>query len=120
MFVISFDAHAMEHIPREEMPDVANAAHAVCREAIEAGVFVCAGGLEDTRAGIVATDGTVSDGPNPEAVGGFTVVEVPSRADALDWAARIAAACRCPQRVWAVMDDPELTAMLREANGRQG
>ncbi len=115
MFVISFGAHAMDHIPRGDMPDVANAAHAVCREAIKAGVFVCAGGLEDKRAGIVAADGTVTDGHHPEAIGGFTVVDVQSRADALVWAARMAAACRCPQEVWEVRDDPELTAMLCEA-----
>ncbi len=116
MFVISFGAHAMDRIPRGDMPDVAKAAHAVCCEAIKAGVFVCAGGLEDKRAGIVATDGTVTDGQHPEAIGGFTVVDVQSRADALEWAARIAAACRCPQEVWEVAPDAELTAMLREAD----
>ena len=38
------------------------------------------------------SDGTVSDGSYPEAIGGFCVVEVPSRAEALEWAARIAVA----------------------------
>jgi hypothetical protein len=111
-YLISFDAHAMDHIPDEDMPAVAKAAHAVCQEAIDAGVFVCGGGLEDQRASIVATDGTVTDGPYPEAIGGFTIVEVPSREEALAWAAKLAVACRCAQEVWAVGPDPELDAML--------
>jgi hypothetical protein len=49
-YLISFDAHAMDHIPGEDMPAVGKAAHAVCREAIGAGVFVASGGLEDRRA----------------------------------------------------------------------
>ena len=50
-------------------------------------------------ASIVAADGTVVDGAYPEAVGGFAVVEVPSREEALKWAAKIAVACRCAQEV---------------------
>jgi hypothetical protein len=111
-YLISLDAHAMDHLPDEDMPAVAKAAHAVSQEAIDAGVFVCAGGLEDQRASIVATDGTVTDGPYPEAIGGFTIVEVPSREEALAWAAKLAVACRCAQKVWAVGPDPELDAML--------
>jgi hypothetical protein len=111
-YLISFGAHAMDHIPGEDMPAVARAAHAVCQEAINAGVFVCAGGLENQRASIVATDGTVTGGPYPEAVGGFTIVEVPSREEALAWAAKIAVACRCAQEVWAAGPDRELDAML--------
>lgn len=51
----------------------------------------------------MATDGTVTDGPYPEAIGGFCVVDVPSREEALEWAAKIAAACRCAQEVMAFM-----------------
>jgi hypothetical protein len=72
-YLISFGAHAMDHIPDEDMLAVAKAAHAAVQEAVNAGVFVCAGGLEDQRASIVATDGTVTDGPYPEAIGGLTV-----------------------------------------------
>ena len=32
-------------------------------------------------------------------IGGFSVVDVPSREEALDWAGRIAVACRCAQEV---------------------
>jgi hypothetical protein len=43
------------------------------------------------------------------------VVEVPSREEALEWAAKIAAACRCAQEVRAFGPDPELDEMLRQA-----
>jgi len=118
-YLILFGAHAMDHIPDEDMPVVAKAAHAVCQEAINAGVFVCAGGLEDRRASIVAADGTITDGPYPDAIGGVTVVDVPSREEALKWAAKIAVACRCPQEVWEFGLDPELDAMLGPADGRR-
>jgi hypothetical protein len=114
-YLISFGAHAMDQIPGEDMPAVAKAAHAVIQEAVDAGVFVCGGGLEAQQASIVATDGTVTDGPYPEAIGGLTVVEVPSREEALEWAAKIAAACRCAQEVRAFGPDPELDQMLRQA-----
>ena len=58
----------------------------------------------------MATDGLVSDGPVPETkavIGGFSIVDVPSREEALAWAARIAVACRCTQEVREIGDDPE-------------
>src|SRR5512132_1603702 len=67
---------------------------------------VFGGGLENQKASIVANDGTVTDGPYPEAIGGFCVVDVPSREDALAWAAKNAGACRCPQEVREFMPDP--------------
>jgi hypothetical protein len=42
-------------------------------------------------------------------------VEVPSREEALRWASKIAAACRCTQEVRAIGPDPKLDAMLRGA-----
>ncbi|HTU75032.1 MAG TPA: YciI family protein [Trebonia sp.] len=118
-YLISFGAHAMDHIPDEDMPAVARAAHAVVEEALNAGVYLFSGGLEGKRATIVATDGTATDGPYPEAIGGVTVVEVPSRAAALEWAAKIAVACRCAQEVREFGPDPELDAMLRQADSRR-
>jgi hypothetical protein len=108
-YLISFDDGAMT-FPEEDLPEVDAAAHAVLREAKAAGVWVFGGGLLSQRASIVATDGTVTDGPYPETkavVGGFSVIDVASRAEALRWAARIAAACRCAQEVREIMDDPE-------------
>jgi hypothetical protein len=92
---------------------------AVVREAINAGVYVSAGGLVDQPASIVATDGTVTDGPYPEAIGGFALVEVPSCEEALEWAAKVAVACRCSQEVREIGHDPELDEILREADSRQ-
>ncbi len=69
-----------------------------------------------------ATDGTVTDGPYPETkevIGGFSLVDVPSREEALAWAAKIAAACRCAQEVWELLPDPEQDAMLRQADSRR-
>ena len=55
----------------------------------------------------------------PEAIGGFTVVDVPSREEGLHWAAKIAVACRCAQEVQEIGADPELDAMLRHADSRR-
>jgi hypothetical protein len=118
-YLISFDAHAMDHIPDEDMPAVADASHAVVQEAISVGVWVFGGGLENQKASIVATDGTVTDGPDPEAIRGFCVVDVPSREEALEWAARTALACRCAVEVREIMPDPETDAMLRPADSRR-
>jgi hypothetical protein len=104
-YLISFDAHAMDHIPDGDMPAVANATHAVVQEAMDAGVWVFGGGLEDRKASIVA-DGAVADGSYPEAIDGLSVVDVPSLEEALDWAAKIAVACRCAQEVREFMPDP--------------
>jgi hypothetical protein len=105
-YLISFAAHAMDHIPEEEMPAVGNAAHEVVQEAMNAGVWVFGGGLERRKASVVATDGTVTDGHYPEAAGGFWVVDVASREEALEWAAKTAVACRCAQEVREFMPDP--------------
>src|SRR2546422_7657723 len=82
-YLISFDAHAMDHIPDDDMPAVAKAAHEVVEEARNAGVWVFGGGLENQKASIVATDGTVTDGPYPEAIGGVFVVGVAPREEGL-------------------------------------
>jgi hypothetical protein len=116
-YLITFPSDAMDHIPEEEMPDVARAAHAVCQEAIDAGVYFLAGGLEDQPAILVAADGTVTDGRKPDVVSGITIVDVPSREEALKWASKVAAACRCTQEVREVGFDSELEEMLREAAG---
>ena len=108
-YLISFPGGAMDHIPEEDMPDVAKASHAVVQEALNAGVWVFGGGLKSQRASVVATDGTVTDGPYPqtrELSGGFTVVDVPTREAALAWAAKIAVACRCAQEVRELLPDP--------------
>jgi hypothetical protein len=105
-YLISFDAHALDHIPDEDLPAVGVAAHEMVQDAMDAGVWVFGGGLEHEEASVVATDGTVTDGSYPEAVGGFWVVDVPSREEALKWATKTARACRCAQEVREFMPDP--------------
>lgn len=120
-YMISFGDGAMDHIRDEEWSDVGKASHAVVQEAVNAGVWVFGAGLERQRASVVATDGTVTDGPYPETkevIGGFAVVDVASREEALAWAAKIAAGCRCAQEVRELLPDPEQDAMLREAGRR--
>ena len=118
-YLIVFGAHAMDHVPDADMIAVDEAAHAVAQEAIDAGVYVLAGGLEDEKASvIVAPDGTVSDGRYPDPIGGITVVDVPSRDEALVWAAKVAGACRCAVEVWEIGADPKLEAMLRQVDKR--
>lgn len=108
-YLISFDDHAMDHIPDADMLAVTKASLDVVQEAEEAGVWVFGAGLQSERASIVATDGTVTDGPYPETkefIGGFCVVDVSSREEALQWAAKTAVACRCAQTVRELLPDP--------------
>lgn len=101
-YLISFNYGTME-MRDDELPDVARDAQAVMRDAQAAGVVVFAGGVGDPQeTTVVGRDGRATQGPGPtrkEFIGGMTVVQVPDRAAALAWAARIAAACRCPQDV---------------------
>jgi hypothetical protein len=109
-YLISFDDGSMNHIPEEDWPAVGVASHAVVREAKAAGVWIFGGGVERQQSTVVATDGTITAGPVPETkavIGGFSIIEVASREQALVWAARIAEACRCAQEVREIMFDPE-------------
>ena len=119
-YLISFDDGWMT-FPEEELPDVAKAALEVVHEAEDAGVWVYGAGLERQQASIVDTNGLVTDGPFPETkevIGGFAIVDVPTREEALEWAAKIAVACRCAQEVRELLPDPEQDAMLRQADKR--
>lgn len=109
-YLISFDDGSMGHLSEEEMRQAGVESHAVVAEAKKAGAWVFGAGLFSQRASIVATDGTVSEGPYPETkavIGGFSILDVASREEALEWAAKIAAACRCPQEVRELFYDPE-------------
>jgi hypothetical protein len=107
-YLISFDDGWMNH-SEEEHAAVAKAARKAMQEALKAGVWVYGAGLESQRASVVARDGLITDGPFPETkevIGGFWVVDVPSREEALKWAAKTAAACRCTQEVREILPDP--------------
>lgn len=108
-YLISFPSGAMD-VTEEELPEVSAAAHAVIQEAKDAGVFVFTGGLDDDVAPVmVSGDGTVTEETYPETTelnGGLAVVDVPTREAALEWAAKIAVACRCSQEVREFQFDP--------------
>lgn len=109
-YLISFDDGAMDHISEQDLPTVGQAARQVVRAAKAAGVWIFGCGLARQQSSIVATDGAVAAGPVPETkavIGGFSIIQVASREEALAWAARIAAACRCAQEVREIMFDPE-------------
>jgi hypothetical protein len=109
-YLISFDDGWMSFSTEEEWVAVGDASRQVVREAKAAGVWIFGGGLQTQSASVVATDGTITAGPNPETkavVGGFSVIEVPTHEDALEWATKIAVACRTPQEVREIMYDPE-------------
>ena len=100
-YMILFDDGDMD-FPREDLPEVAKAAHAVEQAAMQAGVWVYGAGLEHQDPSVVGTDGTVTDGPYPESkehLGGFAVVTVPDEETARLWAGKIAVACGWPQEV---------------------
>ena len=108
-YLISFDDGWMK-LTEENYSAVAEAASDVMREALEAGVWVYGAGLESQRASVVAAGGMITDGPFPETkevIGGFWVADVPSREEALTWAAKTAAACRCTQEVREILPDPQ-------------
>ena len=121
-YLISFDDGWMT-FPEEDLPDVAKAAIAVVQEAQDAGVWVYGAGLESQRASVVGTDGIVTDGPYPETkevIGGFSIIDVPSREEAIEWAAKIAVACRCRQEVRELLPDPrEVEQVAPQAGAAQ-
>ncbi|NYG97732.1 transcription initiation protein [Schumannella luteola] len=106
-YLISFPGSAMQ-IAEEDFPTVVEESHAAVAAAREAGVLVFAGGLDEASLLVrVAADGSEQLGAYPQTgslAGGFTVIDVPTREDAVAWAARIAAACRCDQELRVFAD----------------
>lgn len=109
-YLISFPANAMQVAP-EDLPAVGEAAREVIRAAKAAGVYVFGGGINAAVAPLlVAADGTAANETYPQTKdfdGGFCVLKCPTRAAAIEWAAKIAAACRCSQELREFGDDPE-------------
>ena len=107
-YLISFPSEAMD-ITDEELPAVSAAAHAVIEDAKAAGVYVFGGGIEESVDPVlVSADGSVSPDiyPGSYLKGGYTVLEVATRAEAVEWARRIAVSCRCAQELREFMYDP--------------
>ena len=106
--LISFPSEAMV-VTEEEFPIVAANAHAVIEEAKMAGVYVFGGGIEEqVHPVLVSADGSISPDtyPGSDLTGGFTVLELPTRDDAVLWASKIAVACRCSQELREFGCDP--------------
>ena len=108
-YLISFPGEAMV-LTDEEFPIVVAESHAVIKEAKAAGVYVFGGGIaEEVDPVLISADGSVSTElyPGSELKGGFTVLELPTREDAVEWARKIAVACRCSQELREFGYDPE-------------
>ena len=108
-YLISFPSAAML-VPEGDWDAVVQNSHAVIEEAKAAGVYVFGGGIDESVPPVlVAADGSFAEGGYPWAPtlnGGFTVLELPTREAAVDWAARIAKACRCHQELRVFGFDP--------------
>lgn len=109
-YLISFPSAAMV-VTDSELQAASRDSHAVIREAKEAGVYVFGGGIDErVPPALVSADGSVAQGGYdwaPPLNGGFTVLELPSREEAVAWAARLAKACRCDQELREFGFDPE-------------
>lgn len=108
-YLISFPSPAMV-VPAEEFAQVVADSHAVIDEARAAGVYVFGGGIDESVPPVmVSGQGIVTEGTYPQTraiEGGYTVLDLPSRDAAIEWAAKIATACRCAQEVRAFQHDP--------------
>ena len=107
-YLISFPAEAMV-VTDEEFPSVVADSHAVIEEAKKAGVYVFGGGIDEQAAPVrVSSGGLISDDlyPGSSLNGGFTILELPTRDDAVRWAGKIAKACRCSQELREFAYDP--------------
>jgi hypothetical protein len=108
-YLISFPSEAMV-LTDEEFPIVSADSHAVIEEAKAAGVYVFGGGIdEEVDPVLVSADGSVTTEiyPGAEIKGGFTILELPTREAAQEWARKIAVACRCSQELREFMYDPQ-------------
>lgn len=109
-YLISFPSAAMG-VPAADMEAVSRDSHAAIEEAKAAGVYVFGGGIDASVPPVlVAADGTAAAGGYPWAPaldGGLLVLELPSREDAIAWAARFARACRCDQELRVFGYDPQ-------------
>ncbi|WP_084130262.1 YciI family protein [Demequina sp. NBRC 110055] len=108
-FAIMFPARALT-ATGDELAAIAASSRAVVRQAKEAGVWVFGGGVERAVAPTQVNADRTECEPYEETRalnGGITVLECATRDEALEWAARIAEGCGCPQDLVEFMYDPE-------------
>ena len=107
-YMISFNDGDMQ-FPEEDFKAVGEAAHKVMEEGVTQGIWEGGGGFLGFHPFVVDEFGNVDARPLAETnkhIGGFTVVNVRNDEEAFVWAQKIAKACRCPQEVRRIMDDP--------------
>lgn len=93
----------------EELAAAGVDSRAVIEEAKAAGVYVFGGGINEIVDPVLVTaDGEVSDDiyAGSKLNGGFTVLELPTREDAIEWARRLAAGCHVAQELREFWYDP--------------
>lgn len=107
-YLISFPAKAMQLSP-SELQAASHDSHAVIDEAKAAGIYVFGGGINEAVAPVlVAADGSAKPGtyPGSHLTGGFCVLDLPTRNEALQWAGKLAKSCRCAQELREFHYDP--------------
>ncbi|RDE05486.1 YciI family protein [Sphingomonas aracearum] len=107
-YLISFPSRAMQ-LGAEELVAAGVDSRTVIEQAKAAGVYVFAGGIDERAAPVlVAADGSTTPNiyPDSHLNGGFTVLDVSTREEAVAWAGKLAAACRCSQELRAFLYDP--------------
>ena len=107
-YLISFPSEAMD-LSEEELAAAGVDSRAVIDEAKAAGVYVFGGGVNEIVDPVLVTaDGEVSNDiyAGSKLNGGFTVLELPSREDAIEWARRLAAGCHVAQELREFWYDP--------------
>lgn len=107
-YLISFPSEAMV-LTNEQLAIAATESRALIEEAKAAGVYVFGGGIDEQVVPVlVSGDGSVSTQiyPGSRLTGGFAVLELPTREDAVKWATKLALACRCSQELREFMYDP--------------
>ena len=107
-YLISFPSEAMV-LTAEELPIVSADSLRIIEEAKAAGVYVFGGGInEQVDPVLVDRDGSVSPEiyPGSRLNGGFAILELPTREDAVEWARKLAVACRCSQELREFMYHP--------------
>ena len=105
-YLISFASGTMT-VPEGEWDLVVEESHQVIRDAKAAGVYVFGGGIDESvEPQLVHADGAV-EAVVRNLAGGYTILELPTPEAALEWAQRLARACRAPQELHAFGFDPE-------------
>ena len=110
-YLISFPSSAMT-LTDADLQTASEESHAVVREAKAAGVWVFGGGIDESVPPVVVDGGgEARAGTYPQTAhleGGYSILDLPSHEAAVEWGAKFATACRCPQEIRAFANDPNV------------